>query len=187
MLERVWRTYQNVFRAIASSVLFDKSLADDALQEAFARVLRARKSFESEVQAFRFVRRAVYNASVDQLRRLTRRNRRFPSYDDPLVHEDSQPVDSENPLSRLVRKEKNQRHTALLHELKTGLGYLTRDQQEAIRLMFRRNGRPIKQTCARLGVPYSTVRSRMLAGIDVLRRHLRERGFLEATEDGDDP
>ena len=39
----------------------------------------------------------------------------------------------------------------------------------------------------RQGVPYSTVRSRMLAGIDALRRHLLERGILEARDEGGDP
>ncbi len=187
MLERVWRTYQYVFRAIASSILVDKSLVDDALQEAFAKVLRAEKTFASDVQAFRFVRKAVHNASLDQLRRLTRRNRRFPSYDDPQVGEDSRPVDPESPLLLLVREEENRHHRDLLRELKSGLGQLNRDQRQAIGLMFGRNGRPIKKTCARLGVPYSTVRSRMLAGIDALRRHLAARGILEAGNEGGDP
>ena len=186
MLERVWRNYQYVFRAIAASILVDKSLVDDALQEAFAKVFRAEKTFASDVQAFRFVRRAVYNASVDQLRRVTRRNRRFPSYDDPQVHEDSQPFDSESPLFLLVREEENRRHRTLLRELKSGLKHLTRDQREAIRLIFGGDGRPIKKTCAGLGVPYSTVRSRMLAGIDALRRHLLDRGILEAGDEGGD-
>ncbi len=187
MLERVWRTYQYVFRAIASSILADKSLVDDALQEAFAKVFRAEKTFASDLQAFHFVRRAVYNASVDQFRRATRRNRRFPSYDDPRVGENSQPVDSESPLFLLVREEENRRHSTLLRELKSGLRHLTRDQREAIRLMFGPNARPIKKTCARQGVPYSTVRSRMLAGIDALRRHLLDRGILEARDEGGDP
>ncbi len=176
-----------MFRAVASSILADKSLVDDALQEAFAKVLRAEKTFASDVQAFHFVRRAVYNAAVDEFRRVTRRNRRFPSYDDPRVRENSQPVDSENPLFLLVHEEETRRHRTLLRELRAGLRHLTRDQREAIQLMFGPNDRPIKKTCALRGVPYSTVRSRMLAGIDVLRRHLLDRGILEAKDKGVDP
>ena len=183
----MWRTYQYVFRAVASSVLADKSLVDDALQEAFAKVFRANKTFSSDVQAFHFLRRAVYNSAVDQFRRVTRQNRRFPSYDDPRVREHSQAVDSESPLLLLVHEEEIHRHRTLLRELRSGLRHLNRDQREAIQLMFGPNGRPIKKTCARLGVPYSTVRSRMLAGIDVLRRHLLDRGILEARDEGVDP
>ena len=183
----MWRTYQYVFRAVASSILADKSLVDDALQEAFAKVFRANKTFASDVQAFHFLRRAVYNSAVDQFRRVSRRNRRFPSYDDPRVRENSQPVDSENPLFLLVHEEETRCHSTLLRELKSGLRHLNRDQREAIQLMFGPKGRPIKKTCACLGVPYSTVRSRMLAGIDVLRRHLLDRGILEARDEGVDP
>ena len=176
-----------MFRAVASSILADKSLVDDALQEAFANLLRAEKTFASDVQAFHFVRRAVHNAAVDQFRRVTRRNRRFPSYDDPRVRENSQAVDPDNPLFLLEYEEETRLHGALLRELRAGLRHLTRDQREAIQLMFGPDGRPIKKTCARLGVPYSTVRSRMLSGIDVLRRHLLDRGVLEGKDKGGDP
>lgn len=83
--------------------------------------------------------------------------------------------------------EEKRRHQDQLRELRAGLKSLSREQREAIRIMFERNGRPIKQTCADLGIPYSTVRSRMLTGIEVLRRHLCDRGLLNNRAGSEDP
>jgi RNA polymerase sigma factor (sigma-70 family) len=167
-------------------MLADKSLVDDALQEAFAKLLRANRTFGSDAEAFRFIRTTVRNAAVDQYRRAHRRNRRFPSYDDPQVGEGWLPVERESPFSLLQHREEHERRQVLHREVQRGLRRLTPPQRQAIRLMFQRDGRPIKKSCARLGVPYSTVRSRMLAGIDGLRRYLGSRGMLTASEEEDE-
>lgn len=167
-------------------MLADKSLVDDALQEAFAKLLRADRTFASDTEAFRFIRTTVRNAAVDQYRRAHRRNRRFPSYDDPQAGEQWLPVDRDSPFSLLQHREEHERRRALHREVQRGLRRLTRSQREAIRLMFDRDGRPIKKSCARLGIPYSTVRSRMLAGIDGLRRYLHSRGMLAPHEEEGD-
>lgn len=179
----MWRANCSLFRSIVSSILADKSQVEDALQEAFAKVFRSGRQFGSEAQAFCFIRKAVYNASIDQLRRTTRRNKRFQLSDDPVRHDRRAGEGSDDPLSHLVRAEVRGHRQTCLMEVKKGMRQLSPAQRQAIRLMFDRNGRPIKKTCQELGIPYSTVRSRMLAAIQVLRRRLAAKGLLDEHAD----
>ena len=49
-------------------------------------------------------------------------------------------------------------------------------------ITFNRNHQKIKDLCKEKGIPYSTVRSRMTAGIDRIRRRLQAKGIYRAVE-----
>jgi DNA-directed RNA polymerase specialized sigma24 family protein len=61
---------------------------------------------------------------------------------------------------------------SILKEVRKTLGKLSPEQREAIDIAFNRHHRKIKDICTEKGIPYSTIRSRVTAGLDHIRRQL---------------
>ncbi len=181
MLEQVWRRYRRLLQRVALGILLDRDRAEDALQEAFARALASRRRFSDPREALNFLNRVVVNTSIDLYRKRRRRLRRFRS-----VEPDGPPLEElaengrngrprEDPLGRLLARERRRLEQMLLQEAADALKALPRAQREAIGLLLNRNGRSCREVCAEAGIAYSTARSRMLGGIDRIRRRLMER------------
>ncbi len=66
---------------------------------------------------------------------------------------------------------------SILKEVRKTLGELPPEQREAIDIAFNRNHRKIKDICTEKAIPYSTIRSRVTAGIDHIRRQLTVKGI----------
>lgn len=174
LIARVWEEKRQVFKAIVISVLRDPAGADDVLQEAFARVLSSNKEFHSQPEAYHYLRTAVLNTAIDVYRRVRRYRRR---------HSDKELIPSKietgeaDPLSLLIQAQELSEKTQLINEIQAALNYLSPQQQEAIQIFFASGqGTRLKDICRNKGVPYSTLRSRMLKGLDRIRTHLRENG-----------
>ena len=170
MLERVWEKNKGIFRCIVGQVLFDRSSTEDVLQEAFTRVLQAKKAFTDEDEAHRYLRRVVFNTAIDHYRRFNRH--------DALVKSvSSLRQESLSPLTILIQEEEKELENSLLVEMRKALKSLSPKQKQAIDVMFSRNGQKLKEICREKNIPYSTLRSRLISAVDQIRKKLKNRGF----------
>ncbi len=161
---------------MARAVISDPSSVEDVLQEAFLRVLRTRKRFANQQEAFNYLRRAVLNTSIDTYRRLQRQNSRFDTRNGERQTQRYAEIGAD-PLSLLLTNEEAETHNHLVNEVEMALRSLQPKQREAVEVFFRRESTlKLKEFCQEQGVPYSTLRSRMLQGIDLIRVYLRQRG-----------
>lgn len=159
------------------AVVSDPSSVEDVLQEAFLRVLRTRRRFANRQEAYNYLRRAVLNTSIDSYRRLQRQNSRFDTQNGERRTQRYAERGSD-PLSLILIREASERHSRLVREVEKALHSLQPKQREAVEVFFRRESTlKLKEFCQEQGVPYSTLRSRMLQGIDQIREHLRKRGI----------
>ncbi len=69
----MYRRYGILLRRRCRTLLRDDMLADDALHEAFLRVMRYHESFAAADEPLRFLYRTVDNACFDQMRKRKRR------------------------------------------------------------------------------------------------------------------
>ncbi len=170
---------------MVSAVLPASEYVDDVLQEAFARVLKSNKNFANDADAYKYVHTSVLNTAIDWYRRLKRNHRFFLACDIRSVYRPSSL--REDPLDLLLRAEEADRKSALMAEVQAAVRTLTPEQQQAIHAFFgKRRQASLKEYCMDSGVSYSTLRSRMLQGIDLIRERLHERnitGFDDGEED----
>ena len=176
MLVRVWQENQGILQSIVRNILLDRSIVEDVLQEAFARLLQSNRHFPNERETYNYVRRVVLNTTIDYYRRLNRRN----SQQRMFLAASSR--DHPNPLTLLIREEEDELQTSVLKEVDKALKTLSREQKRAIDLVFHRNKKKLKEICKETGIPYSTLRSRVMAGIDQIRKQLKAKGVYESYE-----
>ncbi len=175
MLERIWCDKQTVFRSIVLRVLLDPSRVDDILQEAFAHVLASGKAFPSEADAYRYIRRVVFNTTIDYYRAS---KRAVDCFSTEAIFVYSEPRSSQpSPLTTLLKNEFATSRSELLEEIARALTDLPPDQREAIQLILGPRRRKLNEMCREAGVPYSTLRSRMIAGLERIREKLKVKGL----------
>jgi len=179
VLVRVWQKNERIFRCVVRTILPDLTSVEDILQEAFSRVLQAETRFENERDAFNFLRKTVVTTSIDHYRYRRRQKRLLES---GSASSDFVSDNSASPLDRLLYLEETKRRKSRLEQVRQVLQRLPREQQEAIQIIFGKNGKKIRDVCEEAGIPYSTVRSRMLRGVDEIRRQLRRKGHLRQSE-----
>ena len=82
----------------------------------------------------------------------------------------------ENPLSSLLERERKCGEADFLCEVYLAIEKLPETQQEAVKAFFSIGDSPsAKEFCAINDIPYSTLRSRMVKGIDNIRKILAEK------------
>ncbi|GAB4243593.1 MAG: sigma-70 family RNA polymerase sigma factor [Acidobacteriota bacterium] len=171
VLEEVWKQYHAALRACAAAVAPEAEAPEDILQEAYLRAVQAGRSFPSAQEAFHYLRRVVISTAIDHVRKAKRRP-------EPVAYEEATPyfhssLDSRDPLDLLIREEEASARIRLVNEVHHALHLLPEEQRQAIAHFFAPDGRGhLMRSCQELGIPYSTLRSRMLRGIDNLRRIL---------------
>lgn len=165
MLERIWRENYPFFRALARSIAYREEDIEDILQESYLRLLKSASLPTEKGPILSFMRKVVWSASIDSYRRRRRdfrlRARVAGSAQEPP-----------NPLSELLQADRERARNELLHQLCDVLGELPKNHRQALRLYFGREVRTITQACSQSGLPYSTLRSRMLVAIKELRKLL---------------
>lgn len=183
LLAEVWEEKQYAFRAIVRAILLDQSSVDDVLQEAFARVLQSRKEFSDHREAFHYLRKTVLSTTIDLYRRSRRYNSRVVTSHSPPEFSSQILREEPDPLGLMILQEQDEKHCNLVKQVRSALVRLPPSQQEAIELFFGRSKqRRLKDICRESGIPYSTLRSRMIRGVDKIRQVLREEGragFIE--------
>ncbi len=176
MLERVWYENRRILVGVVKNLLPDFPWAEDILQEAFAKVVAARRPFRNEREAFNFIRKTVVNTSLEELRRSARRRRLGPVVAE-WTRQSLQTGTVEDPLAQMIREEEREEKRSLINEIRDSLAALPVEQREAIEIVFKRRN-AVLATCKRRGLAYSTVRSRMLVAVDRIRKDLRRRGVF---------
>jgi RNA polymerase sigma factor (sigma-70 family) len=144
---------------LAFRILRDRSLAEDAVQEAFLAVWRSADSYKRErAKPSTWILTVVHRRAVDLVRREERR-RGEPLEGAP--EPTTQPADEDASL--------RDRRAAV----QSALRELPGDQRQALELAYY-GGLTQSELAERLGVPLGTIKSRMFAGLGRLRELLAE-------------
>lgn len=176
-LAELWERNKSTLQAIVKNILLDHSVVDDVLQDAFTQVMIRAPEFESEQEAYNYARRAVINTAINHYRR-SKRN--FVMVQ--KLKEQRCDVDERTPLVVMMESEHEQIEAAVMRELAPALGRLSLDRREALDLVFNRSDK-FKDICREKGIPYNTIRSRVLSAVDQIRKHLRVRRLLPKDEE----
>jgi RNA polymerase sigma factor (sigma-70 family) len=186
LLTQVWKEKQHAFRALVRTVLLDQSSVDDVLQEAFARVLQSQKRFSGQQEAYYYLRKTVLSTTIDSYRRIKRYTHHVATAAPSPSSGYSPFQQPADPLSLLIREEETAEQRHLVEQVRAALAELPPRQKEAIELFFGRAKRTkLKDVCREAGIPYSTLRSRMIRGIDKIRLRLKEQEVAEFAGGGD--
>jgi RNA polymerase sigma factor (sigma-70 family) len=160
-LAELYDRHGRVAYALAYRVLRDRTLAEDAVQEAFLAVWRGAERFVPERgKASAWVMTLVHRRAVDLVRRENRHRT------DVLDEPDAVAATSadEDALLRFERE-----------RVQRALRELPDQQREAIELAYY-GGFTQSELAERLGLPLGTIKSRMFAGLARLRELLQEPG-----------
>lgn len=171
-LADIWERNKSILQAIVKTILIDHSVVEDVLQDAFAQIITAAPELEDEQEAYNYTRRAVINTAINHYRR-SKRNL-------ALVHalkQQQSELDERTPLIMMMESEHEQIESAVMRELGPALSRLSLDRREALDLVFNRSEK-LKEICHEKGIPYTTLRSRVLSAVDQIRKHLRVRRLL---------
>jgi RNA polymerase sigma-70 factor (ECF subfamily) len=161
-LGELYDRYGRVAYGLALRIVRDRSLAEDAVQEAFLAVWRSAGSFLAEQgKPSTWILTLVHRRAVDVVRREERRRT------DP-IDELSQPTGEATDEEAWLRAQRQ--------VVQEALRKLPPDQREAIELAYY-GGFTQSELAERLGLPLGTIKSRMFAGLRRLRELLAEAGL----------
>lgn len=149
---------------LAFRILGQTQDAEDAVQQAFLKLLSRREGF-ADLDAFRAaVRRAVAQCAVDAARARRSRTDRERAMNQPTPHpDDAPPVHAERAEAAL-----------LLHE---ELQQLAEDERALLALCFQ-EGADLAEASEILAVPRETLRDRLARTLKLLRERLGKRGLM---------
>lgn len=150
-------------------ILKNEADAEEALQEAFRRVLTRNRSFPSEDQARMYLARAVGNTAYEMYNSRKRERMRTLSILDSAVPCD----DAGSPEISLEQKEEDRRRLRLLDLLRDGLKQLPLKYEEALKMtILESGGASLRQVGLENNIPYSTLRHRHRQGLIQMRKFL---------------
>jgi RNA polymerase sigma-70 factor (ECF subfamily) len=153
------RAFDPMLGRLAYSLLGDRELMDDVLQEAYLRAFRALPDFEGRSQIGTWLYRITYTACLDELRRRKRR-RWLPLADAGLQDAPAPAADLGERLARASA-------------LRAALAGLSHEERAAVWLVDA-EGRDYREAAEVLGVPEGTVASRLSRARAALRLALAE-------------
>ncbi len=150
------RQHDPRLRALAYKLLCgDRHLMDDALQTAYLKAYRSLATFRDDAELSTWLYRIVYNACVDELRRIARVMPFDPSLRDDVATPDAGPERRVSDADAVLR----------------GLARLTDDQRAAV-LLVDGEGFDTAAAAEILGVAPGTVASRLSRARASLRSYL---------------
>lgn len=152
-------------------ILKNEADAEEALQEAFRRVLSRNRSFPSEEQARMYLARAVGNTAYEMYNSRKRERGRTLG-----ILESAIPCDVAcSPDNRLEQKEEERKRRALLDLLHDGLKQLPLKYEEALKMtILESGGASLRQVGLENNIPYSTLRHRHRQGLIQMRKFLEK-------------
>ena len=161
-LGELYDRYGRVAYGLALRILRDRTLAEDAVQEAFLAVWRSSGTFLAEHgKPSTWILTLVHRRAVDLVRREERRR--------------AEPIDElARPTGEATDEEAWLR--AQRQVVQEALRKLPPDQREAIELAYY-GGFTQSELAERLGQPLGTIKSRMFTGLRRLRELLAEAGL----------
>ena len=175
--EAIFRAYRNAMFHTARDILGDDWAAEDAVMDALEKICAHPGDFEGldERQRRRLVMRITENAAIDRWRRRTRRAKRetLAPADPDRDSENAPDGDWLEEASDGVSAEDAYFLAEDFGSLEEAVDGLPAKYREAVRLRYG-EGYGIREIARLLGIPESTVRTRLERARTMLRRWLAE-------------
>jgi len=176
--DKVWEENQRLFRSIVFAIVRNPADIDDVLQETYRRVLKTPYAITSREEAFYYLKKSVRNTAIDWNRRSIRRNLTVKEQVSDYDRLEELHSSGESPLSQLLEEERKQSYADFISEVYLAIDELPEKQRDAVKAFFSVRGSPSpKELCIIKNIPYSTLRSRMVKGIDSIRDILSEKNI----------
>jgi RNA polymerase sigma-70 factor (ECF subfamily) len=166
------RRHQTPLYNFALRQLRTPQLAEDAVQEAFVRVVKNASEFKHEARFTTWLYTITRNICIDQLRK--KALRKHPSLDQPRQGEDGEgPTLGEQTADQRTSVEREATGSELKERIARAVEQLPEDQREVF-LMREVANLPFKEIAEITGVPENTVKSRMRYALERLQQALSE-------------
>jgi RNA polymerase sigma-70 factor (ECF subfamily) len=166
------RRHQTSLYNFALRQLRSPQLAEDAVQEAFVRVVKNASEFKHEARFTTWLYTITRNICIDHLRK--RALRKHPSLDQPQQSEEGEgPTLGEQTADPRTSVEREATGTELKERIARAVEQLPDDQREVF-LMREVANLPFKEIAEITGVPENTVKSRMRYALERLQQALSE-------------
>lgn len=163
--------WQSKIRGAVWRVLGSTEDAADITQEAFLRAFRGLKAFKREAKFSSWIYQIALNLCRDSLRR--KKNKSYVSLDEP---EPQVPALVSSGPSPLELSEGNQ----LADRVRMAIQKLSEEQREVI-ILKEYEGLTFAEIAETLGLPTSTVKTRLYRGLVEMKQHLAREGVTSAS------
>ncbi|MCA9847403.1 MAG: sigma-70 family RNA polymerase sigma factor [Dehalococcoidia bacterium] len=175
-LEQLYDRYSALVFSVSLRVLHDPQLAEDVVQEVFLRLWRQPASFDPGRGRFiSWLMSVTRNRALDELRRVSRRNRSEDQEDD-----ESNPLDAVATSDRMDDPALGAELREQREAVRTAMTRLPPEQRRAIELAYF-SGLTQAEISDVTGDPLGTVKTRIRLGMRKLRDALN--GFVDGDED----
>ena len=169
-LAEAWRRHAGAVLGLAQRVLYERSMAEEVVQEVFLRLWNAPDKYDPERASLRsYLLAQTHGRAVDLLRSETARKRR-------------EEKDARRTATSGYSLEHEILDLAVADHVKVAVSSLPEQEREAIRLAYF-GGHTYREVAAMLGEPEGTVKSRIRAGLKRMRASLAEVGVGEPWSD----
>ena len=176
LIDKIWEENQRLFKSIVVAIINKPADIDDVLQETYRRVLKTPYKITSPEEAFYYLKKSVRNTSIDWNRKSFRRNLTVKEQVSNYERLEGLRSTEENPLSQLLQQERRQSDTSFIAAVYLAIEELPEKQRESVKAFFSiGNSSSPKELCFVKNIPYSTLRSRMVKGIDSIRTILSKK------------
>jgi RNA polymerase sigma-70 factor (ECF subfamily) len=177
-LEQLYDRYSTLVFSVSLRVLRDPQLAEDVVQEVFLRLWRQPASFDPGRGRFiSWLMSVTRNRALDELRRVSRRNRSEDQEED-----EANPLDSVATSDRMDDPAMGAELREQREAVRTAMTRLPPEQRRAIELAYF-SGLTQAEISDLTGDPLGTVKTRIRLGMRKLRDALDE--FMDVGDAGD--
>ena len=177
-LEQLYDRYSTLVFSVSLRVLHDPQLAEDVVQEVFLRLWRQPASFDPGRGRFiSWLMSVTRNRALDELRRVSRRNR-----SEDQEEEEANPLDSVATADRMDDPALGAELREQREAVRTAMTRLPPEQRRAIELAYF-SGLTQAEISELTGDPLGTVKTRIRLGMRKLRDALDE--FMDVGDAGD--
>lgn len=178
--------YKTPLFAYLVRTMGDRAAAEDIFQESLERVVRSAGRFDPGQRFSVWLYRIATNAAIDWLRRRAREGSARATGDpDELRGLGARGAETTGHLARHWPQARPATPEELLTAAETGRALeeavaLLSEEQRIVFLLREETGLPFREIADALDAPLNTVLVRMHRALRSIRRHLEERGLLEA-------
>jgi RNA polymerase sigma-70 factor (ECF subfamily) len=163
--------WQGKIRGAVWRVLGSTEDAADITQEAFLRAFRGLKAFKREAKFSSWIYQIALNLCRDSLRR--KKGKNYVSLDEPESQAPLLVSKSPSPFELTQGKE-------IADRVRLAIQKLTEDQREVI-ILKEYEGLTFAEIAETLGLPPSTVKTRLYRGLVEMKQHLARDGVTSAS------